>query len=474
MSIKFRLTVSFSALFGVLVIALAVLAYLLASKDTYSKLDGELQVATGATAMAAGHEFNEHPTKEAGERDLREVLAEARNAELSKTQILVREQDRIVAYRSAPGSVDLRAIPQSDLTDGGTVSGLRVATRRLDVPKFQAHLDIYAAQPIQPALAGIARLRNILIALVPIGLALAGCLGFLFAAKAMRPLKDFAETIDAVTSSDLTARVDLTNARDEIGRLGSRFNFLLDGLAAALALQRRFMADASHQIKTPVAIALTASQVVNRDPEANLADCRESLHVIENQMLQLRRIVSDMFFLSQADTAALKFEKKEIYFDDAVSEAVRAAKALASAKQQTLKLSNLPEAKCLGDEDLLRQAVLTLLDNAVKFTPEAGNIEVSLNRRDQRWVCSVTDNGIGINLPAQTRIFERFFREKRNGAPGAGLGLAIAKSIAEKHGGTVALVESQPGRTTFIMEIPAVGEQQSGEPLQANSFAVKI
>ena len=401
MSIKARLTASFTALFGVLVIALAIASYLLVSKDAYARLDGELQVATGATAMAASHELNEHPTKDDGIEDLRAVLDDVGSSDLTQTQILVRDQGRDAVYKSGGQAIDLRKIPADELKNGATVAGLRIGVRQLEVPKFHTQLQIFAAQPVAPALARIGRLRNTLLALVPIGLGLAGFCGYLLAMKALNPLKNLAATIESVTSSDLSARVKVGNHPDEIGRLGSRFNFLLEGIANAFAIQRRFMADASHQITTPVTVALTACQVANRDQTASMGDLRESLELIENQMLQLRRIVQDMFFLSQADTASLEFERKEVYFDDAIEEAVRAARTLAAAKRQDLKLRTVPEARCLGDEDLLKQAVLTLLDNAVKFTPNGGHVEVTLERVGDRWVCSITDSGKGISPAAQ-------------------------------------------------------------------------
>ena len=472
MSIKDRVTIPFVALFGALVIALALSAYLWARDDAYSKLDAELQVATGATAMSAGHELSEHARQGAGEKDLQAVLNDVGGSDLTATQILVRERDREVAYKSGASAKDLRSVAVDQLKNGATVAGLRIATRTLALPKFNTAFQIYAAQPVSPALAEIGRLRSRLFVMVPIGLALAALGGYLLATKALSPLKQLVETIDSVTSSDLSARVEASERKDEIGKLGSRFNSLLGSIEDAFALQRRFMADASHQIRTPVGIALTASQVMNREPHATLIDCQESLQVIENQMLQLRRVVEDMFFLSQADTASLKFRQKEMFLDDAVTEAVRSAGTLATAKQQTLRLKSLPEAKCLGDDDLLKQAILILLDNAIKYTPAAGTIEVSLEERGDQWVCTVSDDGKGISEAARGRVFERFFREEGSGA-GAGLGLAIAKSIVEKHGGTLTLVESRPGRTSFAAAIPAF-QKTAADAIQANSFAVRI
>ncbi len=477
MSTRARLTISFTALFGVIVIALGIAAYVLVRNDAYSKLDSALQVATGATAMSAEHEFNEHPTKGGGEKDLQSVLDETGSPDLADTQILVREHDRNAAYKADIHAIDLSRMAGDKLRNGATLAGLRIATRNLPVPKFHTAYQIYSAKPIAPALAQLERIRIGLLVLIPVGLALAGLGGYLLAVRFLRPLKELAQTIDGVTSSNLTARVQVRNEDDEIARLGSRFNSLLDRLQDAFKLQRRFMADASHQIRTPVTVALTASQVTTRDPDVNLCDCKESLQIISHQMLQLRRIIEDMFFLSQSDTASLKLDRKEMYLDDAIAEAVRAAKTLANAGRQKLKLNSPAEARCLGDEDLLKQAMLALLDNAVKFTPPGGNIDVALSRRGECWVCSVTDSGKGISEAAQSRVFERFFRERQPGheaVTGAGLGLAIAKSIAENHGGTLWLVESCPGRTTFALAIPVFEKLPNPDEVQANSLPVKI
>jgi two-component system sensor histidine kinase CiaH len=195
-------------------------------------------------------------------------------------------------------------------------------------------------------------------------------------------------------------------------------------------------------------------------------------------MLRLKRIVEEMLFLSQADASSLTLKSAEMYFDDAVEEASRAAKTLAQTKQQFLKLATLPEARCLGDQHLLKQAILILLENSVKFTPQGGSIEVILLQRGQEWICSVTDSGIGIPEAAQSRIFERFFRaDQASGdqkTSGVGLGLAIAKSIIESHGGDLTLVQSRPGSTTFEIAIPVLEEGTRPNDAHANSLAVKM
>jgi two-component system sensor histidine kinase CiaH len=137
----------------------------------------------------------------------------------------------------------------------------------------------------------------------------------------------------------------------------------------------------------------------------------------------------------------------------------------------------LPEARCLGDQDLLTRAVLILLDNAIKFTPSGGDIAVQLQRNADQWLCSVTDSGPGVPESAQPHIFERFFRVNstaNENNSGAGLGLAIAKSIVEGHAGTLRLVQSRPGSTVFEIAIPALDLPAKSTKLQAKSFAVRM
>jgi len=214
----------------------------------------------------------------------------------------------------------------------------------LTLPRFNTSYEIYASKPIGPAFVQLRRIRFALLVFVPVGFVFAGVGGYSLAKRSLRPLQELARVIDEVTSSDLGRRVKLqSRSGDEVFVLGSRFNALLDRLQAAFSVQRRFMADASHQIRTPVTIALASAQVTNHDPNATLLECKEALQTIENQMQQLRRTVEDMFFLSQSDAVSMKIDRKVTYIDDAVSEAVRAAKPLAREKHQVLTIMSMPK-----------------------------------------------------------------------------------------------------------------------------------
>ncbi|MDQ2843894.1 MAG: ATP-binding protein [Acidobacteriota bacterium] len=479
-STRTRLTLYFTVLFGVIVIAVTIGTFVLVRNDVYSKLDSGLRVAVHATAMSAEHELNEHATEPGGDADLQAVLDERQDdASIASTQILVRQGSRVVAFKGpADQRPDLRSISPGLLKMGATVDGLRIETLELQLPKFGTRYQIYSSAALAPALHHLRRVEQTLLLLIPLGLATAALIGYLLARKSLAPLTELTSTIAAVSSSDLSARVRLQNPEDDIGRLGWQFNQLLDRLERAFTVQRQFMADASHELRTPVTVALTAAQVTARDPARTVADCTDALDIVEEQMLRLKRIVQDMLFLSQADASPVKAIVTEMYLDDAVAEASRTAQTLARGKKQTLRVQTLPEARCRGDQELLRQTVLILLENAVKFTPEKGQVELAVERRGGAWVCSVIDDGAGIPSTAQPRIFERFFRAEHardDKVPGCGLGLAIAKSIIERHNGTVRLVASRPGFTHFEISIPALGDDGSEkETGHANSLAVKI
>lgn len=460
LSIQTRLTVSFTSLFGVIILGLAVSSYVLVRNNLLSDLNTELQVAVDATSMSAEHEMNEHQLPAAGEADLQSVLGERSDTGPSEIEILVRQGSRQVAYRrGAGGPVDLRTVPSNRLR-GKTVDGSRIASRAVAIKKFDSVYEIYAAASSAPVTNRLQRLALTLALLVPIGLVVAAFAGYAVSRKSLAPLNVLSKTIESITSADLSRRVEVSGGHDEISRIADRFNSLLNRLQAAFAAQQRFMADASHELRTPVTVALAAAQVTTRDPARTLQDADQALRLIEGQMLRVKNLVQQLLLLSQADACALNVQFSAIYLDDVVSEASRAARNLLQIKNQRLEIEPLPEAEISGDSALLVQAIMILVDNAVKYTPLEGTISIGVCRREAHWVCYVSDTGIGIPEAVREQIFDRFYRGNQAAAGrevnGSGLGLAIAKAIVEGHGGTLTLAESRPGFTRFEMGLLAL------------------
>lgn len=232
-------------------------------------------------------------------------------------------------------------------------------------------------------------------------------------------------------------------------------NDLLARLNEVLDQQRRFMADASHELRTPVSVVRTAAEVT-LSRERSEPEYRESFRIVGEQATRLSRMVEDMFLLARVDAGQRRVIHAEFYFDEMVSECVRSCRLLAAAKGVSIRSEVAADISFSGDETLARQLVTNLLDNAVRHAPPESEVRVSLAAAGSFLQLSVSDDGPGVPAADRDRIFERFVKldPVRSSDGGAGLGLSIARWVADAHGGTLQLAESAPGRTTFIALLP--------------------
>jgi heavy metal sensor kinase len=271
-----------------------------------------------------------------------------------------------------------------------------------------------------------------------------------------------AERARKIGAENLSQRLPVANPRDELGRLAETFNELLGRLEASLTLQRQFMADASHELRTPVATTRTAANVALQQPHRDETDYRHTLEIVEQQAVRLSRVVDDMFTLARADAGNYPVRIDPVYLDEVVDEVVRAARVLASPKHVTIELTAATAAPFTGDEDLLRRLIGNLIDNAVRHAPAGSTVRVDLEQRADSYTITVSDKGAGIPPEIQPHIFERFYRgdpaRTRTGqSDGAGLGLALSRWIAQVHRGDVTLVSSSEQGTTFSAFLPDRG-----------------
>jgi signal transduction histidine kinase len=252
-----------------------------------------------------------------------------------------------------------------------------------------------------------------------------------------------------------------------LGQLAATFNKLLARLDASFNLQRQFMADASHELRTPLSVMRTTTQVTLEKQRRDENEYRDALAMINDQTRRLARIVEDMFTLARADAGRRPLTLGSFYLDELIGATSRAASVLAMRKGVTVESVESAEVQYYGDEHLLRQMLLNLLDNAIRHTPSGGRVRVSLAQFDSTCKVIVADTGEGIPVEAQPHIFERFYRVDKarlrpeinsagadNGGGGAGLGLSIALWVAEAHGGTIELVRSDSNGTAFAIDLP--------------------
>jgi signal transduction histidine kinase len=290
---------------------------------------------------------------------------------------------------------------------------------------------------------------------IPLSVGLAVAAGLGIGRRALRPLEAMVRQTAAIDGRSPSARLTGFNPHDELGTLGRGFNALLDRLAASLQQQRVFMADASHQLRTPVSVVRTSAQVMLTREGRSEEEYRDSLDVIARQARKLTRMVDDMFTLALADADALPLQPAPLYLDELVDEATEDVRMLAVAKDIRLSTELAGETPFLGDEHLLRQMLTNLLENAIRHTPPLGTVTVSLTRSPDGVRLVVADAGSGIDSADAERVFDRFVRLDAAGREaGGGLGLPIARWIAESHGGTLVLVTTGPQGSRFEISLP--------------------
>jgi signal transduction histidine kinase len=215
---------------------------------------------------------------------------------------------------------------------------------------------------------------------------------------------------------------------------------------------RRFMADAAHQLRTPITILRTRADVALAEPREGARDAA-TLAAVAREAAHLGGIAADLLTLARADAGERPVARQSMYLDDAAAAAVEAAQALARTKDVSLAVGAFDEAPISGDADLVRQLLVIVLDNAIKFTPAGGSVRLDVSTHDGRAAAVVTDTGIGIPPDQLPHVFERFYRGEpaRRVADGAGLGLAIARWIADVHGARIDVASREGAGTTVTL-----------------------
>ena len=288
---------------------------------------------------------------------------------------------------------------------------------------------------------------------------IAAIIGFLLARSALRPIDQMTRAaLEISRTSNLQQRLEVTS-QDELGLLAETFNEMLDRLQVLFRTQERFVADVSHELRTPLTTIQGNVDLLQRgvaqDPEAR----QEALKIIAEETGRMARLASDLLLLAQAD-AGFTLDLKPVELDTLLLEVYRQGRLMADG--QEVKLGHEDQAIVLGDADRLRQLLLNLVDNAVKYTPAGGEIILMLYREPEWTRVLVRDSGIGIPARDLPHVFDRFYRveeSRSRGKTGTGLGLSIARWVAEAHGGNLT-VESQEGEgTTFTLWLKTYGGQ---------------
>jgi signal transduction histidine kinase len=265
-----------------------------------------------------------------------------------------------------------------------------------------------------------------------------------------------------IQATDLSRRIELPGPDDELKQLADTFDAMLARLDAAFAAQRQFVADASHELRNPLAIIRTNVDVALADPHADPDELRHTITVVKRASDRMARLVDDLLALARRQEPILEHEPVDL--GAAVAEASDDFVVPAAARQIVLDRAIAPDVVVTGDRDALKRAVANLLENAVRLAPARSRIRLATGSEGDRAWIAVADEGPGIAPEDQDRVFDRFWRadKARSRADGGtGLGLAIVRQIAESHGGQVRL-QSKPGvGSSFVIWLPVAATPSS-------------
>ncbi len=313
----------------------------------------------------------------------------------------------------------------------------------------------------------LARLRLILLLGASGAIVIGAALGVSVTRTALRPLARITATSELIAAGDLGERTNLPAGRDELGRLATAFDRMVDRLEGTLRAQQQFVADASHELRTPLtALGGLIEMLLLGADRGDTKTVQRALRSAHAEIERLARLVGDLLTLSRLDAHP---PLDRCPFDLAALVAEVGEQTRYIAGERTVSWQAAEPLPVEGDPDRLKQVLINLTGNAVAFTPETGTVTLRATRRDERAIIEVEDNGAGIDAVDLPRLFERFYRGdksrvRRADGGGNGLGLSIARAIIEAHGGTIGARSTFGAGTTFTIAIPTQQPSLGGEP----------
>lgn len=278
--------------------------------------------------------------------------------------------------------------------------------------------------------------------------------GWWFVGRALRPVSEISATAAKISAGDLSQRINMVEAESELGQLAAVLNSTFARLEAAFAQQKQFASDAAHELRTPVTVILTQTQMaLSRQRDG--ASYKQTIEACQRAAQRMRRLIESLLELARFDAGQEVLKRLRFDLSRAVLESVDLVQALADEKRVKL-LSNLESTEINGDPERLGQVVTNLLTNAIQYNRPEGEVLVRLTVRENLAELEIADTGPGISADDLPRVFERFYRadKSRTGAGNSGLGLSICKAIVEAHGGTIEVASEIGKGSVFTVRLP--------------------
>jgi heavy metal sensor kinase len=459
LSITARLTLWYLVIFGVIVFGRAVWQYYGFAENERAIIDSDLRNYSEFLLTNA----SKGPSTLSGQFDsLQAVMGEA-SPRFRGFRFMLIDRDSVVYERALESSVDqvidslqntFRGLPASQLS---TVTA-RDIEYRVMVSAIPGHAadqrEVVITASLEKLNNRLVYLRTIIISTIPVTMLIAGLGGWFLARRALAPVAEIAETAATISSTNLHQRVAVGKSKDELANLAITFNQMIDRLEAARSIQDRFIADASHDLRTPLTIIQAELELLlNRNDHA--PEVREALMKMSSEADRLRQLASDLLFLAKADANQLPTAEETIRLDELLVECVSKLKTLAGRKNIALRIVIDEPVEVVCNPPTLQRALINVIENAIKYSPEDGVVVVRMEIGEKAVRVVVSDTGQGIPEEDLPRIFDRFYRsDLARSNSGSGLGLSIVKSVVDAHGGSVAAASTPGIGTSITISLP--------------------
>jgi heavy metal sensor kinase len=465
--VRVRLTVWYVAVMVVVLAVYAVAVYVFVDRSVSQALDERLRAdffwasATvdegpeGALVMPAPQIDllleAEAPWVQVWSDDGRQLLfvnSEAMRRPLPETQSLAARPDDAIVSFPTPGGAPIRVMSGRsyvcpcvvDPQDPSRLIGRRRVT-------------IQVARSEQAMQQQVRDLMLILLLGLPLAVGAAGLGGYVLARRALSPIEEMTDRAQTITAERLGDRLPVSNPENEMGRLATVFNETLGRLEESFNQMRRFTTDVSHELRTPLTAIRSVGEVGLRGHRDEAA-YRGIIGSMLEEVDRLASLVDRLLTLSRAETRQATLSRDAVDLSTLADDVVSHLSVLAEEKRQTLTIDRQAAPVVSADRLVLRQALINLVDNAIKFTPAAGRVRIRISETPDDAVVDVIDSGPGIAGDARERIFDRFYRGNDDDGHGTGLGLSLAKGAVEALGGHLTLVDTGAQGSAFRISLP--------------------
>ncbi len=465
-SIRTRLTLWYGVVLSIGLVLFSFSIWLLLKHVLYR------DVASNLTSQMAGFEEYLHIEDGGSSMHVAREIGEFSQSLMLDHLLVVSDSRRKVVYSSPPAG-DIEKLIKGE----GSAKPYKLKWKRRrylavnrTVRLRAGEVNVLLAITSQPMEKTIDLLGWVLVLTTPVFILFAVGGGYVLSGKALLPVAKITERARTIGVGNLSERLIVPKTKDELQRLTETWNGMLERLEVAVSRISRFTADASHELRTPVAVIRFAAESCLRRTRTE-PEYRAALEKIQRESERMTRLIEDLLFLARADVdkdprPPDSFELRELV-QETSSDFLPIAVAKGVALEQELEAETL---SILGNAADLRRVLFILLDNAVKYTPSGGTITVRLKQIGEEALIHVEDTGIGIPKEAQAHVFERFFRvdpSRSKESGGLGLGLAIAEAIVEQHQASIGVESGVDGGSVFVVRVPVWRGAAGGDRLES-------